>query len=108
MSIKIMAEVWDNAEVEGASLLVLLALADYANDNGICWPAVGTLARKTRVSERHIRRLLGALERNGNIVIGFREGPMNVNLYKVLVAGDTLSGGDWKQGVTSDTPRGLN
>ena len=107
MSIKIMSEVWDTADVDGAPLLVLLALADYANENGICWPAVATLARKTRVSERHVRRILGALERSGNIVIGYREGPMRVNVYKVLVGGDTVSGVTPEQ-VTEDTPRGLN
>ncbi len=107
MSIKIMSEVWESAKVDGAPLLVLLALADYANDNGICWPAVATLAKKTRVSERHVRRILGALERNGNVAIGFREGPMGVNVYKVLVGDDTLSEMTLGQ-VTADTPRGLN
>ena len=95
-----MADVWDNAEVEGASLLVLLALADYANENGICWPAVETLARKTRVSERHVHRILSALESRGYIIIGSREGPMSVNVYKILSGGDTMSG------VTSATGRG--
>jgi len=55
------------------------------NENGISWPAVETLARKTRVSERQVHRILGVLERAGHITIGFREGPMQVNVYKVLM-----------------------
>jgi hypothetical protein len=36
--------------------LVLLALADCANDEGRCWPSASTLARKTGEGERTVRR----------------------------------------------------
>ncbi len=108
MSIAVMSAVWKSAEARGAALLILLALADYANENGICWPSVETLSHKARVSERHAHRILTQLERGGVIRIGVREGPKGVNLYRVL-AGDMASGGDdiSAQGVTFDTPGGL-
>lgn len=64
MSIRVMTAVWDNAlGVSGGPLLVLLALADYANDDGTgAYPKQSTLATKTRLSERHVRRVLAALE----------------------------------------------
>ena len=92
MSIKIMSAIWEEADVGGARLLVLLALADYANDSGICWPGVHALARKARVSERYARELLGDLEDSGYIVREMNTGPYGVNTYKVLVGDANLAG----------------
>ena len=89
MSIEIMSAVWKGAEMRGAPLLVLLALADYANESGVCWPSIMTLALKSRVSERQVRRILRGLERNGEIEVDVNGGPRGVNLYKVR--GDTTS-----------------
>ena len=38
-----------------AELLVLLALADHARDDGVCWPSIRTIAAKARVEERSRR-----------------------------------------------------
>jgi len=38
--------------------LVLLALADCANDEGHCWPSIATIARKSGVSERSVQRAI--------------------------------------------------
>lgn len=56
-----MTWVWDNAKVGGNELLVLLAMADFANDEGFAYPRVSTLAAKTRVSERTVQRVLKQL-----------------------------------------------
>jgi hypothetical protein len=101
VSIKIMSAVWESGEVSGATLLVLLALADYANDNGVCWPGVPALSRKARVSERYVRELLGDLEGNGYIIRELNTGPYGVNTYKVLVGDAKLAG------VRTDTPGGV-
>lgn len=54
-----MSAVWDHSRASGTELLVLLAIADVANDDGLC-TAYGrsqtVLARKCRVSEQTIRR----------------------------------------------------
>ena len=43
-----MTHVWTTADdVRGAALLVLLALADCANDDGRCWPSLAYLADRS-------------------------------------------------------------
>jgi hypothetical protein len=67
MSIRIMADVWDHSPSDGGRLLVLLALADFANDRGICWPKTKKLAKRARLSERQVRRVLKELVEDGEI-----------------------------------------
>jgi hypothetical protein len=63
-----MTAVWDHAAVEGGTLLVLLAMADWANDDGTgVYPKQGTLARKARLKERQVRNCLAELEDRGYI-----------------------------------------
>jgi len=47
--------------------LVLLVLADHADDKGFCFPGVDTIARRASVSERTLTRVLASLEENGYI-----------------------------------------
>jgi Helix-turn-helix domain len=58
MSILVMTAVWDNSPYEGGELLVLLALADWADDQGRCWPSVPAIAPKARLKERHVYSIL--------------------------------------------------
>lgn len=41
--------------------LVLMSLADAADDHGVCWPSVPTVARKCCVSSRTVRRIMQTL-----------------------------------------------
>lgn len=41
---------------------VLMSLADQANDEGVCWPGVGSLAVRTCLSERTVQRSVRTLE----------------------------------------------
>lgn len=47
--------------------LVLLALADWANDDGVCWPSIKKLVEKTDASERTIQRAVSALVEKGHL-----------------------------------------
>lgn len=70
MSIKVMTYIWDNSEQSGTKLLCLLALADYANDEGEAFPGMAKLSQKCRFKDkdmRCIRRLLDDLEEAGEI-----------------------------------------
>jgi hypothetical protein len=58
MSIRWIARVWETSPYRGERLLLHLALADFANDEGVCWPSQPTLARKARVSVEFIRQSL--------------------------------------------------
>ena len=56
---------WSLEEVMGSEALVLLALADQANDEGFCWPSQQKLAPKARQSVSTLRRSLRSLEKMG-------------------------------------------
>lgn len=72
MSISIMSEIWSTSEQKGSGLLMLLALADFMDDEGKCWPKIDTLAKKTRLSRSQSMRLLAKLESEGEIIIDRR------------------------------------
>lgn len=126
---------WDVPGLGSGERLVLVKLADNANDaTRRCWPSVGYVARKCELSERQVKRLIAALVRKGHL---FREGrrpgksvrddsswlyvlnvdgPASEVLFEAAAAvpaGDTQGGGDKltpghsrHQGVTSTTSGG--
>ena len=65
MSVKAMTWVWGLEELPQKETLVLLALADQANDEGLCWPRLDTLAPKSRMSVRSVKRAVAFLRRAG-------------------------------------------
>lgn len=66
MSTKASNWVWECLEeLDQAETLVMLALADQANDAGVAWPAQGSLARRARQTDRNVRRVLVKLQRMG-------------------------------------------
>lgn len=84
MSIKVMAQVWATSTQKGSALLLLLAIADHAHDDGSgAYPSVATLAHKTRMGERQTRFLVGRLAKSGEIAVEKNAGPGGVNLYRV-------------------------
>lgn len=70
--------VWASPEPHGADRLCLAALADYADDNGYCYPSQATLARKCAVSKRAIQYTLDRLESGGFLRIERRRGRSSV------------------------------
>lgn len=69
MSIKVMNLVWCSAPVNGNKLVIMLALSDWAYDDGTgARPYVPQLAKKTRVSDRTIQRLLKELEDEDKLI----------------------------------------
>jgi hypothetical protein len=62
MSIKWMVWVWENSPFKQAQLLIHLKLADFANDNGVCWPSVETIAKAARCTPRHVQDTLSTME----------------------------------------------
>jgi hypothetical protein len=82
-----MTSVWKQSRHRGGALLVLLALADYADDDGECWPSVLRLASKARLSERQTQEVLRRLEAAGEIAVQLAAGPKGSNLYTVLLRG---------------------
>jgi hypothetical protein len=60
MSIRVMAAVWELSLPRGEKL-VLLAIADHADDSGIAFPSVRRLAWKSGYSERQCQQVLKSL-----------------------------------------------
>jgi hypothetical protein len=85
MSIKVMTRVWEHSQHGGGTLLVLLALADYANDHGVCWPDVATLATKARLTDRQVSNVLNDLIRAGDLAMVQGRGRGKHSAYAVLV-----------------------
>jgi DNA-binding MarR family transcriptional regulator len=70
MSIKITTLIWEYAiDVSGSTLLVLLALSDQANDEGICQPSIGTIAHKARITKSQAINYIQLLENNGYLEV---------------------------------------
>lgn len=83
MSLKAMNWVWDHSPAAGTELLVLLAIADNANDAGAnAYPSTETLARKTRLDARTVQRVIRRLEDDGRLVVD-RGGGRAANRYSV-------------------------
>lgn len=57
--------------------LVLISLADQANDEGVCWPSVASLIRRTGLSDRAVRGALRSLEEVRLLQTSSREGRSN-------------------------------
>ena len=67
MSIKLMTAVWDRLDLSSTQKLVLLALADWANDEGLCWPSISRLAVKASLTSRGVQKSIRSLEDMGFI-----------------------------------------
>lgn len=84
MSIKIMQEVLELAPVDKGTLLVLIALADSADETTReCWPSVRRLAERARLSERQAQVCLRHLEEKKIITVDPNSGRHGTNLYHV-------------------------
>lgn len=77
-----MTAVWESSPARGTELFLLIALADFANDRGECWPAVDTLALKIRATRRSVQRLLRNLEEAG-LITCLEGGGRSSNRYVV-------------------------
>jgi hypothetical protein len=61
----IMSQCWPLQGLSVTQKAVLISMADQANDDGVCWPAVGTIARRCCMSERAVRSAMDHLETVG-------------------------------------------
>lgn len=62
MSIKLMTAVWDREDLSSTQKLVLLSLADWANDDGLCWPSIERIAKKSSLKKRAVQLAIRSLE----------------------------------------------
>jgi hypothetical protein len=63
MSLRALAWAWECPDLDASSKLVLLALADHANDDGLSWPSLDRLVERTGRDRRTVQRSILKLER---------------------------------------------
>ncbi len=91
MSIEVMTAVWKYSKAEGTDLLVMLALADNANEDGECWPSIRYIARKCRIDDRTVQRRIRGLETTGEVVVirgagkASTPGGTRSNKYRIVI-----------------------
>jgi predicted transcriptional regulator len=66
VSIRVMSLVW-SLDLIDSQKIVLLALADSANDEGHCWPSMSSLVRKCSKGERTIQAVIKELVKAGHV-----------------------------------------
>jgi hypothetical protein len=86
MSIRVMTQVWANSRQKGNALLMLLAIADFADDQGYAHPGIETLAEKSRMSERNTRYVLATLVASGELELSRGTGPRGCNEYQIKLS----------------------
>lgn len=101
MSVKAMTWVFYHARCTGNARVVLLAIADHADDDGRgARPSIATLALKAGISDRTVQRVLEKLrDHYGELRWQEQAGPRGEHLYEIVMAdtqtttggGDTLS-----------------
>lgn len=116
MSIKLMTQVWDASTFKGNTKLVMLCLADFANDEGFCWPSVGTVAKKCTVSSSTVKAQIRDLIRAGFLKVQQRlkrteDGKVtnDSNVYQIILSAlknAVETGGEFQPGSKSN--RGQN
>ena len=80
LSVKLSGFIFDTY-LPPTETLMMLALADYADQNGKCWPSKETLARRSRVSKRTVDKYLKILAENNWLKIESNGGRKSNNYY---------------------------
>ena len=90
MSILAMTWAWGLMELDQSQTLVLLALADAANDEGVCWPSQAEIGRKARLKDRAVRNQIRSLEAAGLLSVSRRATPQGrkTNVYHLNIGCD--------------------
>ena len=89
MSIKLMTKAWE-LKLKANDKLVLLALADHANDDGECYPSLRKIEAKTGLSKQGLINAIKRLMDLGLIEKQFRtrqDGGQTSNLYTLTLDG---------------------
>lgn len=92
--------------------LVLIKLADNANDKGECWPSLQHIADQCEISRRSVINHINALIESGLLKKHTRKGPRgnatNVYILNLRGAGDSLGGGAGDSPRTSHSSEPVN
>ncbi|MFF0790401.1 helix-turn-helix domain-containing protein [Streptomyces spiralis] len=99
MSFKVTNWVWARSESRNGARLVMLALADRADDNGCAWPSIDDLAERTKLSPRAVQKAINTLVESGELEVENGGGRHRSNRYRIVPKPRT------SDGVTDQEPR---
>lgn len=80
-----MAAIFESTTLGPTERLIMLALADHADDDGRCYPSIQRLCQRTGLSERAVRTNLRALEKSRYIRTEKGGGRGGTSLYFISV-----------------------
>ncbi|NGO73469.1 helix-turn-helix domain-containing protein [Streptomyces sp. SB3404] len=98
MSIKVTNWVWARSESRNGPRLVMLALADRADDDGFAWPSIEDLCERTKLSPRAVQKAISNLVELGELKVESGGGRRVRNRYTIIPKPCT------SDGVTSEYP----
>lgn len=76
------------SELPNRAIAVYLYLRGRANKEGVCWPAIPTMARELKMSESTVRRGVRDLEKAGFLMVEGRQrenGADSSNVYSLII-----------------------
>lgn len=97
--------VWEHSKASGSALLVLLCLAEHGNESQghKSWPGIERIARRTRLTERQVKRHLKALRASGELHVELQSGRSRTNEYWLILPGLPSSPHGYSKGLASAT-----
>ncbi|GGT43563.1 helix-turn-helix domain-containing protein [Streptomyces purpureus] len=102
MSFKVTNWVWANSQSRNGARLVMLALADRADDNGCAWPSIEDLADRTRLSPRAVQKGIASLVELGELDVENGGGRHRSNRYRITPKPRTSDGVVGQEPRTND------
>lgn len=103
-----MSWIWQNSPSKGVELLIELAIADFANDEGEAYPSIDSIARKSRASRRYVIDTIKGLTEAGRLNVVEGGGVNGTNRYTFVdpVGGAFIAPPKRRRGVHSETQGG--
>lgn len=107
MSVRLIADVLDHVHnVTSGQKLLLICLANYANDKGECWPSISSLAAQADVTPRHVSGMIHDLAKLGYVTVREQSGKSNSYTLRIGQPTNPSSGVPTKQSspLSPDSP----
>jgi hypothetical protein len=89
VSYKVTDWVWRESESRNGARLVMLAIADRADEDGRAWPSVEDIAERTRLSRRAVQKGVAELIGLGELEVDQGGGRARANRYRIIPKGRT-------------------
>jgi hypothetical protein len=83
MSVEVQALIWKHAPYRGNTLIAFLALGDWSDDEGVSWPKMASLAKKSRQSIRNAHYAVELLKRDRFLSIESHRGAGKHNQFRI-------------------------